>query len=330
MNYSQRFKVPAWKKVNLGEVDPSFKDGHEDHESAEEEIAHMQKRLCELQDLLYAERRHSLLICLQAMDTGGKDGAINHVLGAMNPQGCRVAAFKQPSAEELAHDSLWRAHKVAPARGEVVIFNRSHYEDVLVVRVHHLVPEGIWSKRYDRINAFEKGLAEHDTQILKFYLHISKEEQLKRFKERLDDSTKHWKISEADYKERGFWDDYVKAYEDALSRCSTEYAPWFIIPANHKWFRNLAIARIVVEHLESLNMKYPEPSVDIEHIRREYHAWVAQREVDLRGAATTGKGGATRSAAAAPCNRVACGDSADAMRKIVGARGGGTLTCNLD
>ncbi|MGB7549082.1 MAG: polyphosphate kinase 2 family protein [Terracidiphilus sp.] len=272
MSDLQRFKVRAGSKVNLKEVDPSFKDGHESHESAEEETAHFQKRLRELQYLLYAERRHSLLICLQALDTGGKDGAINHVLGAMNPQGCRVAAFRQPSAEELAHDFLWRAHKAAPARGEVVIFNRSHYEDVLVVRVHNLVPEEIWSRRYDRINAFEKGLIEHDTHILKFYLHISKEEQLKRFKERLDDPTKHWKISESDYKEREFWGDYVTAYEDALSRCSTEHAPWFVIPANHKWFRNLAIARIVVEYLETLTMKYPQPTVDLKHIRQEYHA----------------------------------------------------------
>jgi PPK2 family polyphosphate:nucleotide phosphotransferase len=272
MNYLQRFKVKPGSKVKLKEIDPSFNDSHESHESAAEEIAHYQRRLCELQELLYAERKHSLLICLQALDTGGKDGAINHVLGAMNPQGCRVAAFKQPSAEELAHDFLWRVHKVAPARGEVVIFNRSHYEDVLVVRVHNLVPREVWSCRYDRINAFEKGLVEHNTHILKFYLHISKEEQLERFKDRLDDPTKHWKISEADYKERGFWKDYVAAYEEALSRCSTEHAPWFVIPANHKWFRNLAIARIVVEHLESLQMKYPRPTVDLEHIRQEYHS----------------------------------------------------------
>jgi PPK2 family polyphosphate:nucleotide phosphotransferase len=272
MNYLQRFKVSPGGKIRLKEVDPSFKDGHESRESAAEETAYDQKKLRELQDLLYAERKHSLLICLQALDTGGKDGTINHVLGAMNPQGCRVAAFKQPSAEELGHDFLWRAHKAAPANGEVVIFNRSHYEDVLVVRVHNLVPRDVWSCRYDHINMFEKGLIEHDTHILKFYLHISKEEQLKRFKERLDDPTKYWKISESDYKERGFWDDYVAAYEDALSRCSTEHAPWFVIPANHKWFRNLAIARIVVEHLETLNMKYPKPSVEIEHIRQEYHA----------------------------------------------------------
>lgn len=272
MSYGQRFKVAPGSKVRLKEIDAAFTDTHESHESAAEEIAHYQKRLCELQDLLYAGRRYSLLICLQALDTGGKDGAIKHVLGTMNPQGCRVAAFKQPSAEELAHDFLWRAHKAAPALGEVVIFNRSHYEDVLVVRVHNLVSKEIWSRRYEQINDFERSLAAHDTHILKFYLHITKEEQLLRFKDRLDDPTKRWKISEADYKERGFWDDYVAAYEEVLSRCSTDHAPWFVIPANHKWYRNLAIARIVVDHLEALDMKYPKPVVDIEHIRREYHA----------------------------------------------------------
>ena len=272
MNYLERFRVQPGTKVKLNDIDPGFKERHENHQQAEVEIAHYQKRLCELQDLLYAERRHSLLICLQALDTGGKDGTINHVLAAMNPQGCRVAAFRQPSVEEAAHDFLWRAHRAAPARGEVVIFNRSHYEDVLVVRVHELVPKDVWSCRYERINAFEKGLVEHDTRILKFYLHVSKEEQLTRFKARLDDPTKRWKISEADYKERDFWDDYMVAYEDALSRCSTERAPWFVIPANHKWFRNLAVARILVEHLEGLKMNYPKAIVDIEHIRREYHA----------------------------------------------------------
>jgi PPK2 family polyphosphate:nucleotide phosphotransferase len=272
MDYLQRFKVQPGSRVKLKDIDPAFKDGFEGHEAPEEKIAQFQKRLRELQVLLYAQQWQSLLICLQAVDTGGKDGTINHVLGSMNPQGCRVAAFRQPSAEERAHDFLWRAHRAAPAKGEVVIFNRSHYEDVLVVRVHNLVPENVWTRRYDLINAFEKGLVEHDTLILKFFLHISKEEQLKRFGDRLDDPSKQWKISEADYKERPFWNDYVSAYEDALSRCSTEHAPWFIIPANHKWFRNLAVARIVVEHLETMNMKYPQPAVDIRQIRREYHA----------------------------------------------------------
>lgn len=272
MNYLERFKVSPGARVKLKEFDPSFKGGHKNHKSAAEETALYQEKLRALQDLLYAERKHSLLICLQALDTGGKDGTINHVLGAMNPQGCRVAAFKEPSAEELAHDFLWRAHKAAPAKGEVVIFNRSHYEDVLIVRVNNLVAKNVWSRRYDLINAFEKDLIEHETQILKFYLHISKEEQLKRFKQRLDDPSKNWKISEADYKERAYWNKYIAAYEEALSRCSTKDAPWFVIPSNHKWFRDLAVARIVVEHLETLKMKYPRPTVDLGHIRREYHA----------------------------------------------------------
>ena len=221
--------------------------------------------------MLYAERRRSLLICLQALDTGGKDGTINHVLGVMNPQGCRVVPFRQPSVEEASHDFLWRVHRATPARGEVVIFNRSHYEDVLIVRVHNLVPRQVWSARYQRINAFEQGLVENETHVLKFYLHISSEEQLLRFKSRLDDPTKNWKISEADYKERMCWDDYQTAYEEALSRCSTERAPWFVIPANHKWFRNLAVARIVVEHLEGLGLSYPKPTVDLARIVREYH-----------------------------------------------------------
>jgi PPK2 family polyphosphate:nucleotide phosphotransferase len=277
MNYLERFRVRPGTRVKLADIDPSFKDRHGSHEDAAEEIEHYRKRLSELQEMLYVQRRHSLLVCLQALDTGGKDGTINHFLGAMNPQGCSVAHFRQPSVEEAAHDFLWRVHRAAPARGEVAIFNRSHYEDVLVVRVHNLVPKSVWSLRYERINAFERGLIEHDTQVLKFYLHISSEEQLARFKARLDDPTKHWKISESDYQERKFWPDYMKAYEDALSRCSTEGAPWFVIPANHKWFRNLAVARIVVEHLESLGLSYPKPTVDIERIRREYHA--AKHEV---------------------------------------------------
>ena len=272
MKYANRFRVAPGAKVKLKDIDPGFKDSHENHRDAADEIERYQTRLRELQELLYADRRRSVLLCLQALDTGGKDGTINHILGSMNPQGCKVVGFKQPSAEESAHDFLWRIHRAAPARGEVAIFNRSHYEDVLIARVHNLVPKEIWSCRYDRINAFENGLVEDGTQILKFYLHISKDEQLKRFKDRLDDPAKQWKISEADYKERTYWDDYTAAYEDALSHCSTEHAPWFIIPADHKWFRNLAVARIVVEHLEGLKMTFPKPSVDIEHIRQEYHS----------------------------------------------------------
>jgi PPK2 family polyphosphate:nucleotide phosphotransferase len=273
VKYLNQFRVAPGSKVKLKEIDPGFKNHHnESHKESADEVERDRAKLRQLQELLYADGRCSLLICLQGMDTGGKDGTINHVLGAMNPQGCRVAAFKQPTPKESAHDFLWRIHQSVPAKREVVIFNRSHYEDVLVVRVHNLVPEKVWSRRYDEINAFEKELVDDNTHILKFYLHISKEEQLRRFKERLDDPAKQWKISEADYKERKFWDDYTAAYEDVLSRCSTEHASWFVIPSDHKWFRNLAIARIVVEYLEGLHMTFPSSSVDLEHIRREYHA----------------------------------------------------------
>lgn len=271
MSYIDRFKVRPGSRLRLADIDPAFSSRYESEEEAADEIKEFRKRLWTLQELLYVERKRSLLICLQAMDTGGKDGIINHVLGAMNPQGCRVAHFRQPSPEEAAHDFLWRAHLVAPARGEVVIFNRSHYEDVLVARVHDLVPRKVWSKRYDRINEFERSLFDSGTEILKFYLHISKDEQLERFKARLDDPTKQWKISDADYTEREFWDEYTVAYEKVLSRCSTRRAPWFVIPANHKWFRDLAVGRIVVEHLESLGLKYPKPTVNIARIRRKYH-----------------------------------------------------------
>lgn len=269
--YRQRFLVKPGASLKLADIDPSSKGEHEDKTPAQKELEHYAQRLIELQYLLYAEGKQSLLICLQALDAGGKDGTIRHVLSYMNPQGCRVQAFKVPSAEEAAHDFLWRAHRATPARGEVVIFNRSHYEDVLVARVHELVPEATWRKRYEAINAFEKQLAENGTHILKFFLHICKDEQLKRFRKRLDDPNRHWKISEADYQERQYWDAYQQAYQDALSRCSTPWAPWFVIPANHKWYRNLAISKIVVETLEALHMSTPEPRVDIEALKRKYH-----------------------------------------------------------
>lgn len=271
MTFSDKFRVKPGHKLVLSDIDPAYKERHRDKQHAQAEIDRNAQRLVELQYLLYAEGQRGLLICLQAMDTGGKDGTIRHVLSYMNPQGCRVQAFKIPTHEEAAHDFLWRAHKVTPRRGEVVIFNRSHYEDVLVARVHKLVADSLWSKRYDAINAFEKLLADNNTHVLKFFLHISKDEQLKRFKKRLEDPARHWKISEADYAERHYWDEYQKAYEDALSHCSTEQAPWYVIPADHKWFRNLAISRIVVEYLEGLNMRFPAPTVNIENIKREYH-----------------------------------------------------------
>ncbi len=272
MDYVKLFRVKLGSKVKLDKIDPDFSAKHKNQASVKGKLEKYNQRLRELQYLLYAEGKHSLLICLQGLDTSGKDGTINHVLGAMNPQGTRVHGFKVPSREEAAHDFLWRIEQRAPARGEVVIFNRSQYEDVLVVRVHNLVPQEVWSKRYELINSFEKNLAANGTLILKFFLHISREEQLRRFKQRLDDPERQWKISEADYAERKFWSDYQDAYEDALSQTNTKYAPWFVIPANHKWFRNLAVSRIVVETLESLKMKFPEPTVNLKDIKRKYHA----------------------------------------------------------
>jgi PPK2 family polyphosphate:nucleotide phosphotransferase len=272
IDHSERFRVEPGTQVKLQRLDPAYSDPAVDESGAGGLLDADTKKLRELQDLLYAEHARSLLICLQGMDTSGKDGTIRHVFGPMNPQGCRAVSFKAPSAEELSHDFLWRIHREVPAKGEVVIFNRSHYEDVLVARVHKLVPKSVWSGRYEQINACEEELAAEGTHILKFFLHISKQEQLKRFKARLDDPSKQWKISEADYAERKHWDDYVAAYDEALSRCSTKHAPWFVIPSDHKWFRNLAIARIVVAALEALKMRYPKPTVDLDRIRREYHA----------------------------------------------------------
>jgi PPK2 family polyphosphate:nucleotide phosphotransferase len=278
MNYYKKFRVEPGSKVDLGKVDASFKDQHESNEHALPEIEKYSQKLHDLQYLMYAEDKRSLLICLQGRDAAGKDGTINHVLGAMNPQGCTVTGFKVPTREEYAHDFLWRYHKAAPGKGQVGIFNRSHYEEVLVQRVHNMVPKDVWSKRYEHINDFERMLYENGTHILKFYLHIDPEEQLERFRQRIDDPNRHWKISEGDYAERPFWDAYTEAFEAALGKCSTEHAPWFIIPSNHKWFRNLAISRIVAEALEAMDMKFPEPTVDINEIRKKYHDIVEEEK----------------------------------------------------
>jgi len=233
------------------------------------------ERMAKLQYLLYADGNQSLLVVLQALDAGGKDGVVRHVFSAMNPQGTSVVGFKQPSRLEASHDFLWRAHLQTPGKGEVMIFNRSHYEDVLVVRVHKLVPRPVWSERYELINDFEKMLVQNGTRILKFYLHISPEEQLKRFEQRLDDPSRHWKISETDYSERELWSDYIEAFEEAMERTSTKHAPWYVIPSNHKWFRNLAISEIVADTLEDMHLKLPPTNVDIADISRKYHAAVA-------------------------------------------------------
>ena len=271
MEYSRSFRVKPGKKVDLDNLGADFKPDNLDRKEVEQQFGSLTEKLRDLQHLMYAEDKRSLLVVLQGRDAAGKDGTIRQVFGPMNPQGCRVTSFKVPSKIEAAHDFLWRYHVAAPRRGMVGIFNRSHYEDVLVVRVHDLVPKKVWSNRYDHINAFEKLLADNGTLVLKFYLHIDREEQLERFKKRIDNPKKNWKISGADYSERPYWDSYTKAFEDAISKCSTDNAPWFVIPANRKWFRNLVIADIVVDAMEGLKMRYPEPSVDMEEIRRMYH-----------------------------------------------------------
>lgn len=242
------FKVKPGVKVKLAECDPEETFGV-NQEQAKEQLDKVTDELAELQELLYAARQHSVLIILQGMDTSGKDGTVKHVMSDVNPLGCRVESFKVPTEEELAHDFLWRAHKVVPPKGMITIFNRSHYEDVLVVRVHGLVPKRVWKARYRHINEFERTLAENHTIVLKFFLHISNDEQKQRLEEREQDTSKAWKLSAGDWRERRLWDDYQSAYEAALTKCSSEYAAWHIIPANKKWFRNLAIANAIARAL---------------------------------------------------------------------------------
>jgi PPK2 family polyphosphate:nucleotide phosphotransferase len=272
----ESFRIVPGSRVRLDDFDPGYSYPHENKRSGRRKTKENLARMDKMQFRLYAEQKRSLLICLQALDAGGKDGVIRHVIGPMNPQGCRVVGFKQPSAVELAHDFLWRVEQQCPRRGEIVVFNRSHYEDVLVVRVHDLVPKNVWSARYEQINDFERRLVANGTHVLKFFLHISKDEQLERFKRRLDDPDRHWKISDADYSEREYWAEYEAAYEDALGKCSTEDAPWYVIPADRKWFRDLVISQIIVETLEELGIEAPEPAVDIEDIRRKYHRAVGE------------------------------------------------------
>jgi PPK2 family polyphosphate:nucleotide phosphotransferase len=258
-----RYRVKPDSRVDLSEWDPNDKSAFPSRENeGRKRLLELNRKLEELQELLYAEHKHKVLIVLQAMDTGGKDGTIRHVFEGVNPQGVRVASFKKPTPEELSHDFLWRVHEQVPGKGEMVIFNRSHYEDVLVVRVHNLVPKEVWSKRYEHINSFERMLAEEGTAILKFFLHIDLDEQKERLQARLDEPNKRWKFNPDDLKERKLWPKYVKAYEDAISKTSTHWAPWYIVPANRKWYRNLVVGTVIIEALEDLNMRYPEPEFD--------------------------------------------------------------------
>ncbi len=282
-NYREKLFIEPGAKVRLADLSPSSHGKHESHREGLPVIQKHLQKMDQLQYLMYAENTHSLLIVLQGLDGAGKDGVVRHVLTGMNPQGCVVASFKQPSPEELEHDFLWRVHPHAPRKGSVAIFNRSHYEDVLVVRVHKLVPQKEWSKRFDLINDFERLLAiQNNTTILKFFLHISKEEQLARFKKRLDDPARNWKISDSDYKEREYWDEYTKAYEDLLHKTNTKHAPWFVIPSDHKWFRDLAISQIITSTLENLKMKLPSPTVDLSAIAHKYHRAAAEAKSHRR------------------------------------------------
>jgi len=278
MDYRKAFRVEPDSKARLAKIDPSQKGKHESEETAKAELETYGQKLFKQQSLLYAEHKHSVLVVLQALDAGGKDGAIKHVFTALNPQGVHVASFKGPTPAELAHDFLWRIHPHAPGKGEIAIFNRSHYEDVLVTRVHKLIDKATCAARYKRIRDFEALLAENGTTVLKFFLHISKEEQLARFAQRLDDPKRNWKISESDYSERELWDKYIDAFDDALAATSTKEAPWYVIPANHKWFRNLAVSQIMADTMEDLKLAYPRPTVDLEDIRRKYHAAAMEEE----------------------------------------------------
>jgi len=258
-----QYRVKPGDRVDLGKQDPEDTSAFSgDKKKGLKKALELQKELEELQELLFGEGRRKVLIVLQGMDTSGKDGVIRHVFEGVNPQGVKVASFKGPTPVELSHDYLWRVHPHVPGKGEIVIFNRSHYEDVLIVRVHELVPKETWSKRYDQIKDFERLLAEEGTLVLKFFLHIDRAEQKRRLEERLADTDKLWKFNPDDLAERKLWDQYEKAYEDAISKTSTKYAPWYVVPSNRKWYRNLVIGTIIVEKLKELKMSYPKPTFD--------------------------------------------------------------------
>lgn len=263
----QRHRIESATDFRLADHDPGDLGGFAgDKDEGKHTLKKVIKRLEELQELLYASSKHRLLVVLQATDTGGKDGTIRHVFEGVNPQGVKVASFKRPTEQELARDYLWRIHQEVPANGEIVIFNRSHYEDVLVVRVHSLVPESRWQRRYDHINDFERMLADEGTTILKFFLHISKEEQAARLRSRLEEPEKHWKFEQGDLAERARWDDYQAAFQEAIARTSTPWAPWYVVPSDHKWYRNVVIGTVLVETLESLGMEYPAPEEGLDQI----------------------------------------------------------------
>ena len=263
------YLVRPGKKFKLDSFDPNDTGNFKAKGDAANVTQGNLKKLDELQEVLYAQAKYAILIVLQAMDAGGKDGAIEHIFSSVNPQGCQVTSFKVPTPQELAHDFLWRYHLAAPTKGMIGIFNRSHYESVLVERVKGIVGKNVWSKRYAQINAFEQMLADENVVIMKFYLHISKDEQKRRLQSRLVDAHKNWKFNPGDLEERKRWDDYMAAFEDALGKCSTEHAPWYVIPANKKWFRNWAVSDVIVRTIETLDLKYPKPIEGIEKFKIE-------------------------------------------------------------
>ena len=265
---SKRLLVRPHSKTRLSDFDPNESFGIGKAEAAEQLRANVE-RLSVLQYLLYAEAKRSVLVVLQGIDAGGKDGTIRRVMTGLNPQGVRVTPFKAPEGEEKRHDYLWRIHRALPEYGQIGIFNRSHYEEVLVVRVHEMVPKAVWSQRYDQINAFEEMLTQNGVTVIKFLLYISKDEQLKRFQERVSDREKNWKFSQADLTEREYWDSYMEAYDEMLRRCSPAHAPWYVIPANRKWFRNVAVSQVLVDTLESMDLQYPAPVADLSKIQFE-------------------------------------------------------------
>ena len=270
MDFINRHRIVPGQSVQLAELETRSHAAFEGKKQAKQFTAEAIEEIRSLQYRLFVEGSRSLLIVLQAPDAAGKDGLIRRVLGQMNPQGCRTYPFKAPTRHELDHDFLWRIHQCTPARGHVSIFNRSHYEDVLIARVEDLVPESVWKDRYEIINSFEKNLVAHDTTILKFYLHISKEEQLSRFRERLEKPEKHWKLDLADYTVRERWDDYREAYEDVFRQCNSGDAPWFLIPADQKWYRDAAVAAITRDTLRAMDPQLPEVEVDLAEIRQCY------------------------------------------------------------
>ena len=261
-----RYRAEPGERLSLSDVDPGESEHYEKKKDVAKALEAQRRRIQDLQERLYAENKQGLLVVLQAMDTGGKDGTIKHVFGGVNPQGCRISSFKAPNPEEANHDFLWRYHKSAPAKGRIGIFNRSHYEDVLVVRVKGIVPEVVWRERYGLINEFERNLTRNSIAVLKFFLHISKDEQKRRLESRLADPDKCWKFSKNDIKERAFWDDYQAAFEDAINECSTSHAPWYVVPANKKWYRNLVVARTIADTLEAMDPRFPPAEQGLENV----------------------------------------------------------------